>query len=253
MVHGTIVQYLKVHPDASRSALVGVNHFHRRFYQLRSGIRHTPRTHVHPFIWHGPQRPERGSCPTWWTLLRTEPAGFVQTNVLIDETGAARLADFGLSTVIHSTLAFSSSTNSRGTVRWMSPELHEDDTEVNSAQMTPLQLGIAADVWAWALVVWEVRFQLSQSRQSILSTSARDDRFIRVVLRSITSNEIRESYSRSATGLVLSDLVAYMHLRSRMKCGPSYSPVGTRILWHGQVFTRQRDCSSHAAHTLRLI
>lgn len=40
----------------------------------------------------------------------------------------------------------------------MSPELHEGDSYKNPAGMSELQLRIAADVWAWGLVVWEVTF-----------------------------------------------------------------------------------------------
>jgi serine/threonine protein kinase len=48
-----------------------------------------------------------------------------KTNILIDQTGRARLADFGLVTIISdcSNLLSSSSHTQGGTARWMSPEL----------------------------------------------------------------------------------------------------------------------------------
>jgi serine/threonine protein kinase len=54
----------------------------------------------------------------WLNLL-------VQANILIDQTGHARLADFGLLTIISdpANLFSSSSCGQGGTVRWMGPEL----------------------------------------------------------------------------------------------------------------------------------
>ena len=50
---------------------------------------------------------------------------FVKLNILIDETGHARLADFGLLAIISDATGLASSSPSAhgGTVRWMSPEL----------------------------------------------------------------------------------------------------------------------------------
>ena len=49
----------------------------------------------------------------------------LKANILIDQTGRARLADFGMVTIIsdYSNLASSSSYTGGGTARWMSPEL----------------------------------------------------------------------------------------------------------------------------------
>ena len=53
------------------------------------------------------------------------PSSSVKANILIDETGNARLADFGLLTIISdpTNLLSSSSYTQGGTARWMSPEL----------------------------------------------------------------------------------------------------------------------------------
>jgi len=53
----------------------------------------------------------------------------VKANVLIDEAGHARLADFGLLTIISdaTSLASSSSVAQGGTHRWMSPELFDPE------------------------------------------------------------------------------------------------------------------------------
>src|ERR1700753_223942 len=49
----------------------------------------------------------------------------VKSNILIDQTGHARLADFGLVTIISDPTNFTPSTSCAqgGTARWMSPEL----------------------------------------------------------------------------------------------------------------------------------
>ena len=64
-------------------------------------------------------------------LISTPPpkALFIKLNVLIDEDGNARLADFGLLTIVlESTHHTNSSTStSAGTKRWMSPELLDPD------------------------------------------------------------------------------------------------------------------------------
>ena len=51
---------------------------------------------------------------------------FIKANVLIDEDGHARLADFGLLTIVSDSTT-SSSSRSAGTTRWMSPELLDPD------------------------------------------------------------------------------------------------------------------------------
>lgn len=76
-----------------------------------------------------------------------------KANVLVDETGNARLADFGLLTIISDPAnPISSSSNTRGgTVRWMSPEL-----------IAPEQFGfkkscptMSSDCYALGMVIYE--------------------------------------------------------------------------------------------------
>ena len=77
----------------------------------------------------------------------------IQANILIDEKCNARLADFGLLTIIteSANLQSSSSNSQGGTVRWMSPEL-----------ITPQQFGIkkscptkSSDCYAFGMVIYE--------------------------------------------------------------------------------------------------
>ena len=79
---------------------------------------------------------------------------FVKANILIDKDGHARLADFGLLTIVsdstHSTT--SSSSQSGGTTRWMSPELLDPDRfGFKNSQPTK-----ESDCYALGMVVLEV-------------------------------------------------------------------------------------------------
>ena len=63
--------------------------------------------------------------------IATSPpkALFIQLNILIDQDGHARLADFGLLTIVIDSTYHTSSTTpgNAGTTRWMSPELLDPD------------------------------------------------------------------------------------------------------------------------------
>ena len=81
------------------------------------------------------------------------PSLLVKANILIDQTGRARLADFGLLTVISDStnLLASSSYTQGGTARWMSPEL-----------IAPQRFGIessrptkSSDCYALGMVIFE--------------------------------------------------------------------------------------------------
>jgi serine/threonine protein kinase len=77
----------------------------------------------------------------------------LKANILIDQTGQARLADFGMVTIIsdRSSLVSSSSYTGGGTARWMSPEL-----------IDPKRFGLkkgcrtkSSDCYALGMVVYE--------------------------------------------------------------------------------------------------
>ena len=82
----------------------------------------------------------------------TDSSAF-KANILVDQAGRARLADFGLVTVIsdYSSLLSSSSHTQGGTARWMSPEL-----------IDPQRFGVkknrrtkSSDCYALGMVVYE--------------------------------------------------------------------------------------------------
>ena len=78
----------------------------------------------------------------------------VKANVLIDETRRARLADFGLLTVVSDTTNLMSSTSftQGGTQRWMSPELFDPD----SFGLKDSRLTKHSDRYALGMLIYEV-------------------------------------------------------------------------------------------------
>jgi len=77
----------------------------------------------------------------------------VKANILIDQTGHARLADFGLLTVISdpATLLPSSSYTQGGTFRWLSPELIEPH-KFGFEKIRPTKY---SDCYALGMVIYE--------------------------------------------------------------------------------------------------
>ncbi|KAF8071438.1 kinase-like domain-containing protein [Lyophyllum atratum] len=120
MEHGDITQYLKNHPDADRVKLAvevaeGLSYLHK------NGI-------IHGDL-KGP-------------------------NILINDTGVACLADFGISSVSDPDIlvltSHSSAASKGGSVRWQAPELFdmEGDQVVKNS--------VASDVYAWSCVCYEI-------------------------------------------------------------------------------------------------
>jgi serine/threonine protein kinase len=79
---------------------------------------------------------------------------FIKANVMIDENGHARLADFGLLTFVSDLTnpTNSSSATNAGTTRWMSPELlHPEQFGFKQSQPTK-----KSDCYALGMVILEV-------------------------------------------------------------------------------------------------
>ena len=69
-----------------------------------------------------------------------------QPNILVDDTGHARIADFGLATVTQNLDSMQSASGQRGhTVRWAAPEVLTDGTYSKEA-----------DIFSFAMVMIEV-------------------------------------------------------------------------------------------------
>ena len=72
-----------------------------------------------------------------------------QANILVDQDCHARLADFGLLTIISDSTLNSSPPDNGGTIRWMSPELFQEETQ----DCRPTKF---SDCYALGMVIYEV-------------------------------------------------------------------------------------------------
>ena len=88
------------------------------------------------------------------TIASDANASFVKANILIDKDGRARLADFGLLTIVSDSTdtTTTSSSKSTGTTRWMSPELLDPD-KFGFKNSRPTK---ESDCYALGMVVLEV-------------------------------------------------------------------------------------------------
>ena len=83
------------------------------------------------------------------SLFLQNPNGHLKSNILIDDDGNARLADFGLSRVLEKTGLTTKSI--AGSCRWMPYELmYSDDPEQDGTFTT------ASDVWSLGMTILEV-------------------------------------------------------------------------------------------------
>jgi serine/threonine protein kinase len=84
----------------------------------------------------------------------------MQTNVLINTTGHARLSDFGLS-LIHAEFQGTSTSMLDGAVRWAAPELYympDSHEEVEGGNIT---LSEQSDIYSFGSVMLQVSWILS--------------------------------------------------------------------------------------------
>jgi serine/threonine protein kinase len=156
--NGDINNYLKLNPLANRILLVSLFiSLHIKYtYTLNlvmqaldvaAGISYL---HANNII-HGDLK---GVSINFSSTPSTTYASFGKPNILVDDSGRARVADFGLSAVTDpmilqwTSLPFAASIG--GSRRWQAPELFsvEDEEEVPNSE--------ASDVYAWACVCYEV-------------------------------------------------------------------------------------------------
>ena len=74
-----------------------------------------------------------------------------QNNVLIDQSGSARLADFGMVRILSDSMTLSSSGESGG-IRWMSPELFNPER----FGLKDTRRTISSDCYAFGMTAYEV-------------------------------------------------------------------------------------------------
>jgi serine/threonine protein kinase len=157
MANGNIIKYVKTHRDANRFELVGFSTTHSILYklvwllQLTDVARGLIYMHGEGII-HGDLK---GVGVQIQTLIpRCFLMFFFKANILIDQGGHARLADFGLIAIVSET-GNSLTTNPSaglGTMRWMSPELFVQE---HSAYQGGQRTG-ASDCYALGMVIFEV-------------------------------------------------------------------------------------------------
>ena len=154
MPNGNVMQFARSNPNENRLRLVSslavplrFFHAHRLLSALRGDIRCGLPSRS--------QDRSRGSQGGQSNVLsvRSPRLREKQANVLVDNTGTARLADFGLmSTVALSTVLFSESDVSPGgTLRWMSPELLDPTHSGSEGRPTR-----ESDCYALGMVIYEV-------------------------------------------------------------------------------------------------
>ncbi|KAG6917277.1 hypothetical protein DXG01_003225 [Tephrocybe rancida] len=83
-----------------------------------------------------------------------------KANVLVDRSGRAYLADFGLSNVDDPLIAHwtsqSSVASKGGSTRWQAPELHQINSENDSEEALTVHNTEMSDVFAWACLCFEI-------------------------------------------------------------------------------------------------
>ena len=99
---------------------------------------------------HGDLKGVRSSCQELFPCLTSFT---VKDNILVDQTGHARLADFGFLTIISDAATYlpSSSCSIGGTLRWMSPELIAPE-EFGLERSRPTK---SSDCYSLGMVVYE--------------------------------------------------------------------------------------------------
>jgi len=146
MPGGDLPEYIKKNPDVDRIGLVGALPvvFILRLLSLPD-MRCCEGSLLSPFLQRGPRGPQ-GS--TWlfqvpFTTILTPG----QLNILMDSSGNALIADFGLATVTQNLDSIRSVTCQRGhTVRWTAPELLNEGVYSKET-----------DIFSFAMVMIEVR------------------------------------------------------------------------------------------------
>ena len=158
MKNGNVLAYLKVNKEANRGKIVRspTTFPHSELYVKSSRCKElrwdcttcTLRIHLSYMV----------ICAVWdlHLVLSDQLSHYtLQTNVLIDDSGAPRLADFGLSRILDSKFNIwsTSSFKGNGSMRWQAPEL------LYSSLFPDVKPGVttASDVYSFASVCLEVR------------------------------------------------------------------------------------------------
>ena len=101
----------------------------------------------------------KGVSPWFAIALMVSIKYCYQANVLIDSGRCARLADFGLSVAIDESISGSAAASraTRGTVRWMAPELLDPKKFGFTGKLLKQLPSTSTDVYAMGMTILEVR------------------------------------------------------------------------------------------------
>ncbi|KAG8919378.1 hypothetical protein FRC02_001714 [Tulasnella sp. 418] len=133
--NGDVIKYVRQHPEMDKSRLVrecidGLVYLHSR----------------QPPVIHGDLKAVSNAASSY--EYNIDYPSVLQSNVLIDNQGHARIADFGLSRVHHDgPTGLTTSTGHVGSFRWMAPELILNDRSKPTAE---------ADIYALTLSALEI-------------------------------------------------------------------------------------------------
>ena len=156
MENGNIIEFIKAHEDANRLELVRfsllppTSPYTYHLFQLKDVACGLEYMHGKGMI-HGDLK---GVSFRKLVSLFCPLTRFLKANILIDQDGHARLADFGLLTIIsdHTNFTASNSSTNAGTTRWMSPELlNPEEFDLEKCQRTK-----ESDCYALGMVLLEV-------------------------------------------------------------------------------------------------
>ena len=159
MTNGNITQFVREHRDADRFELVSPHLSSCKPYPhlviMCSPQVERRRERLGLYSWTGddPWRSQRGSSSeASASPMSIMPFTICQANILVDRARHARLADFGLLTIISSVSSDSTASSSHtpgGTIRWMGPELF--DPEIQDHRRTKY-----SDCYSLGMVIYEV-------------------------------------------------------------------------------------------------
>ena len=157
MDHGNINEFIKVNRDVNRFELVSCPRcwLHLTFIRLPIARRRHQRVDIYARSSDDTWRSERGMVSSVDCCVHSSVMSFsLKANILVDESGHARIADFGLLTIVSDPVysAASSSVMNAGTIRWMSPELLYPE-HFNLKESRPTN---ASDCYALGMVMLEV-------------------------------------------------------------------------------------------------